>query len=256
MGRGRDRGRASGRGRVRVLIVDDEPPARRELRRLLGEHPEIQVAAEAASCREAEAALARERFDLLFLDVQLHPGSGFDLVPAVPPGTPIVFVTAFDRFAIRAFEGSALDYLVKPVESARLAVTLARAVAKNAVRDSSTIVIGSSGKIEEIDVTSITHVTARGDYCTVHTADAAQRLVEVPLREWERRLPAGEFLRIHRATLVSLRFIERLAPARNGWRVHLRGVTVPLTTSRRRAARVRRRLQSSGLDRHHSFRSE
>ncbi len=110
----------------RALLIDDEISARRDLRALLGAHPEVTIVGEAALIDEALALLRRDEYDLVFLDIQLIGGTGFDLVPDVRPAARIIFVTAFDRFALRAFEVNALDYLRKPLRVARLAEALRR----------------------------------------------------------------------------------------------------------------------------------
>ena len=114
---------------MRSLIVDDERLARQELRRLLGRHPEIEIVGEAASAQQARRALAERDFDLLFLDVQMPEETGLDFVASLPSAPVVVFTTAYDEHAVRAFEVSALDYLVKPIEPRRLARTVARLLA-------------------------------------------------------------------------------------------------------------------------------
>jgi YesN/AraC family two-component response regulator len=114
---------------MRALIVDDERLARNELRRLLGRHPEIEIVGEAASAREARKALLELEPDLLFLDVQMPGETGFDLLASLDAVPLVVFTTAYDEYALRAFEVSALDYLVKPIEPRRLRTTIARLLA-------------------------------------------------------------------------------------------------------------------------------
>ena len=110
----------------RALLIDDEPLARMELRRLLAAHAYVTIAGEAGTVADARTRLGRPDYDLVFLDIQLRGGSGFDLLDSVHPEAQVVFVTAYDRFALRAFEVNALDYLLKPVAAARLATTLQR----------------------------------------------------------------------------------------------------------------------------------
>jgi len=110
----------------RALLIHYEISARRDLRALLGAHPEVTIVGEAALIEEALALLRRDDYDLVFLDIQLIGGTGFDLVPDVRPAARIIFVTAFDQFALRAFEVNALDYLRKPLRVARLAEALRR----------------------------------------------------------------------------------------------------------------------------------
>jgi len=114
---------------MRSLIVDDERLARQELRRLLGRHPEIEIVGEAASAQQARRVIGEKDLDLLFLDVQMPGETGFDLVTSLPSAPVVVFTTAYDEHALRAFEVSALDYLVKPIEPRRLARTVERVLA-------------------------------------------------------------------------------------------------------------------------------
>ena len=114
---------------MRALIIDDERLARSELRRLLERHPEIEIVGEAANAKEARKAIDTLEPDLLFLDVQMPGETGFDLLSSLDSVPLVVFTTAYDEYALRAFEVSALDYLVKPVEPKRLARTVARLVA-------------------------------------------------------------------------------------------------------------------------------
>jgi YesN/AraC family two-component response regulator len=111
---------------MRALLVDDERLARSELRRLLGHHPEIEIVGEAANAAEARKALAELEPELLFLDVQMPGETGFDLLASLDSAPRVVFTTAYDEYALRAFEVSALDYLVKPIDPRRLASTVAR----------------------------------------------------------------------------------------------------------------------------------
>lgn len=113
---------------MRVLLVDDERLARAELRRLLAAHPEMEVVGEAASAADAVAQIVALRPDLLLLDVQMPGGSGFDLLASLDDVPDVIFTTAFDRYALQAFEVNALDYLQKPIQPARMAAALARAV--------------------------------------------------------------------------------------------------------------------------------
>jgi two-component system LytT family response regulator len=243
---------------MRALIVDDEPPARRELRRLLAAHPEVDIVGEAGTCAQAAAMLSRDPPDVVFLDIQLGTMSGMDVVPAVPPATAIVFVTAFDGFAVRAFELNALDYLLKPVEPERLASTLQRVAARGGAGSDSDpdparpatpleikdwLFLRSGERAAFVGVATITHITADGDYSCVRTAAGAEWFAHVPLGDWERRLPASDFLRIHRSTIVNLAFVTQVEPWSNhGFLVHLKGAAAPLTMSRRYAGKMRQNL--------------
>lgn len=253
MGDGSSRDPSAGANRVRVVIVDDEPPARRELRRLLSVEAGVKVVGEAASVEEAAALLSRETPDLVFLDVRLRDGSGLDIVSKVPPRTAIVFVTAFDEYAIRAFEVNALDYLLKPVESERLTLALRRVADRETrvpppprapvLESGDWLFLRSEHDAGFLSVEEISTIVACADYSIVRNSHGKERMVHVSLNDWERRLPPGDFARIHRSAIVNLRSVLSVEPvASGGYLVHVRGDAKPLTMSRRFAFRLKRRL--------------
>jgi two-component system LytT family response regulator len=246
--------------RLRALVIDDERLARRELRGLLAVHEAIDVVGEAASATEAVEMVARLRPDVLFLDVQLCPGTGFDLLERLDHPARIVFVTAFDAFALRAFEVNALDYLLKPINPQRLALAVERltttgtdpaaAAARPAAANPAThraappsrltlddrLFVEGHGRSRFLPVSSVISITAEGDYSQIQSSDGERWLVLKSLREWERRLPPQHFARIHRSMIVNLACVERLEGALNrGYLVYLRGLASPVPMSRRRA---------------------
>jgi two-component system LytT family response regulator len=237
-----------------AAVVDDEPPARRELQRLLEAAGGVVVIGAAGSVDEAERVLAGAAPDVLFLDIRLGADLGFSVLPSVPAATAVVFVTAHDRFAVRAFEANALDYLLKPVEPRRLAAALERVRAHRArpparppadprasVDINDWLLLRDGPREEFVRVSSIACITADGDYTHVGTADGHTRHVHRSLREWEGRLPAG-FKRIHRTAIVNLAHtvaIER--GSRRSGTVIVRGQP-PLPLSRRESARLKRAL--------------
>jgi DNA-binding NarL/FixJ family response regulator len=147
---------------MRCLIVDDEELARQEMRRLLRSHPSMEVAGEAADVATAFQLAARFKPEVIFLDVELRGETGFDLVERLPDPLPqIVFVTAYDRYAIQGFESNALDYLLKPVEAARLAETVRRLASsikiKSRARDYASLLrmkVGEPARLEKLGLTS------------------------------------------------------------------------------------------------------
>src|SRR6266566_8556039 len=186
---------------IRALIVDDEAPARSELRYLLAAHPEVSVVGEAAAAAEA-LELARDlAYDVVFLDVEIPGLTGIEVAPLVrerrnPPA--VVFVTAHERYAVDAFAIEALDYLLKPVDPDRLA----RVVERLRERTSESVlpveklpVVGGGGT-ELLDYGQVHYVQADGDYSRVHTYDRSH-LCTASLAELERQLPAGRFARVH-----------------------------------------------------------
>jgi two-component system, LytTR family, response regulator len=199
----------------RAVIIDDEVSGRNDLRALLAAHPEVALAGEAATFDEARALLRRGDYDLVFLDVQLLGGSGFDLVPDVRPEARIIFVTAYDQFALRAFEVNALDFLHKPVRTARLAETLRRATAAPFATpppvlraDDLVQVKTGPGAARLVRVADIVLVGSQDNYSEVLLASGEHILVRQTLASWEERLPASHFLRVHRQAIVNVACIE------------------------------------------------
>jgi two-component system LytT family response regulator len=234
-----------------ALIVDDERLARQELRALLAAHPEVRVVGEAASVDEAARHLAREQPDVVFLDIQMPGESGFDLFARARVGSRIVFVTAHDAHALRAFDVNALDYLLKPVVPARLAESIARLreqagsvpVAARRFEIGDFVFLTVDGRSRFLRVNQIVAVTAAGDSTEVVTADGPQGRVPRSLKAWEDRLPAKQFVRIHRETVVNLLYVDRIEEwSHEAYRIYLKGRPEPLTLSRRYAARLKSRF--------------
>jgi two-component system LytT family response regulator len=237
--------------RLTALIVDDERLARQELRALLAAHPEVQVVGEAASVDEAARQLARAQPDVIFLDIQMPGESGFDLFARAPLAMPVVFVTAHDAHAIRAFDVNALDYLLKPVVPARLAESIARirersssaSVAARRFEIGDFVFLPIDGRSRFIRVSHIVTVSAAGDATEVVTADGIRGRVPRTLKAWEERLPARQFVRIHREAIVNLQYVDRIEEWSNdAYQVYLRGQPSPLTLSRRYASRLKARF--------------
>jgi two-component system LytT family response regulator len=236
-----------------AIVVDDERLARRELKQLLheGHSHQIQVVGEAATVQEAATLARLHDPDVVFLDVHLAGESGFDLLPRLDRTVTVVFVTAFDRYAIRAFEVNALDYLLKPVAPQRLATTLGRLsrpaptepAAAQALTYEDRLFLRLDDRLVFLRVRDIVAVLARADNSVLHLADGTQARARKSLREWVDRLPERDFVRIHRSTMVNLEFVERLEEwSHFSYRVYLRGLAEPLQMSRRWGARVRSRL--------------
>jgi len=232
---------------IMALIVDDEAPARSELRYLLAAHPEVEIAGEAASAAEALTLARDTAFDVVFLDVEMPGLSGVDAAALVrerrdPPA--VVFVTAHDRYAVDAFAVEAFDYLVKPVDPERLA----RAVERLRERTSENalpvekIPVVSAGGTELLDFDQVHFVQADGDYSRVHTYDRSY-LCTASLGELEERL-GPRFARIHRSHLVNLgkvAGVRRAAPDR--FRLQLADAAkTELDVARRQSRLLRERL--------------
>jgi two-component system, LytTR family, response regulator len=240
---------------LRALIIDDEAIACDVLRVLLEAHAEISIAGTAASVRQARPLLARDDYDIVFLDIQLRGGSGFELVPHVRSGAQIIFVTAHDEHALRAFEVNALDYLLKPVHPARLARSLQKVADVRSIRrpskdeesaplprlrDDDTVFIKLDSGARFVALTSIGAILSCENYSEVLLAGGEKLLVRRSLKAWEDALPAPVFVRAHRQALVNLRRLVRIEDdGGDGPLLHLDGVKVPLRVSRREWAALR-----------------
>ncbi len=217
---------------LRVLLVDDEPLARAKLRRLLTDEPDLEIAGEAASAAEAREIILAERPDLIFLDIQMPGEDGFALLESLPADAlpAVVFVTAFDQHALRAFEVNALDYLLKPFDRERLQVALERAREALARRDASPLdeqlklmlqelrgdqpylnrfVIRSVGRIVFVVARDVDWIEASGNYVRLHIGKESHLLRET-MSSLETRLDPRVFARIHRSTIVNIERIREL----------------------------------------------
>ena len=218
---------------LRVLIVDDEPFARRKLRRYLLDEPDVVAVAEASDGREALATVRRECPDLLFMDIQVPVLDGFEVLRRIrgERAPEVVFVTAHDRYAVQAFEVEALDFLLKPFDRERFRVALDRArrrlaastpvngpgVPRAAVgwADPRRIVVRSRGRILPLAVESIEWIEAADNYVRIHTARDTHRVRET-LLALEARLDPHQFRRIHRRTIVNVATVSEVRPLLRG----------------------------------------
>ena len=245
---------------MRALIVDDERLARSELRRLLGRHPEIEVVGEAANAPQARKALEELEPDLLFLDVQMPGETGFDLLASLDSVPLVVFTTAYDEYALRAFEVSALDYLVKPIEPKRLQSTVSRLLT-HVPRESGPFRPGPSaeppsgdgpGVLSErhrvfvsegercwlVELGDIRLFEAEGNYTRVYFGEE-KPLIPRPLNHLEARLDARRFFRANRRQIVNVRAVRAIRPWFGGRLLAEIEGGREITLSRRRARAFR-----------------
>jgi two-component system LytT family response regulator len=216
---------------LRTLLVDDERLARSELRRLLEPHDAVEVVGEAANADEAEAALREHNPDLLLLDVQMPGDSGFDLLERLDAVPHVVFVTAYDEYAIRAFEVNALDYLVKPVEPERLESAI-ETVRERAAETSPEAVAGDDTATRTLTAEDQVFVKdgercwfvrladvrlfeAAGNYTRLYF-DGEEPLIRRSLSYLEERLDPGRFFRASRQHILNLRWVDDVAPWSKG----------------------------------------
>lgn len=231
--------------RIRTIVVDDEPTARRGVKLLLQRDPAIEIVGEAGTGEEAAALIRREKPDLAFLDVQMPGSDGFAALSGLETGLApaVVFVTAYDEHALRAFEVNAVDYLLKPYDDARFAAALQRAkdeirrrqtdsvnaqltqlltylqqsapAAASAPRDEPVgdrILVKSSGEIFFLKADEIDWIEAEGDYMKFHVSGRTHLMRETMAR-LEARLDPRRFIRIHRSTIVNIDRLRKLSPS-------------------------------------------
>lgn len=225
----------------RVLIADDEPAARRGVRQLLAPYSDFSIVGECRDGREVLAALDAMTADVLFLDIQMPEINGFEVIRRRTPDRmpAVVFLTAYDQFAIRAFEAEALDYLVKPVSEARFAATIKRLTkrlrSKSSERDESIVVATARGALV-LPLRDIDWIEAADYYARLWVGQRSYLLRE-SLAQLERRVSAHGFVRAHRQALVRLDGVRALLTTDEGdtTAVLLSGARVPVSRRRRAA---------------------
>jgi two-component system, LytTR family, response regulator len=212
---------------IRVVLVDDEPPARRKLRHLLSPETDFLVVGEAASAAEAVEVLNRERPDVVFLDIQLPDATGFDVLAAIEERAAlhVSFVTAYDDFALKAFEVHAIDYLLKPVEPSRFAATIER-LRRNATEPaerleklmagySRRLLIQDGGRAVFLEVARIDWIEAARNYACIHSGPHTY-VMRSSLDSLAAKLDPALFRRINRSEIVNVSRIAELRPALHG----------------------------------------
>jgi len=239
---------------IRTVIVDDEPLARSNLTMLLRPHPEIVITGEYATGMEALVQIRKTKPDLVFLDVEMPECDGFDVLEMLGGDAPhaIVFVTAYDRYALRAFEAGALDYLLKPFDNARFERALDRAkeritFGKNSPHLPEHLVVKSTGQLTFIKLTEIDWIEAADYYSCLHVGEKSY-LLRRSIAELDEELGRSAFCRIHRSTIVNLDRVRALKLNENGeYDVLLRdGKTLRLSRGYRKVLQLRMKSSNSG----------
>jgi two-component system LytT family response regulator len=240
--------------KIRTLIVDDEPLARERIRTLLADEPDLEIIGECANGAEALAAIQNQKPDLLFLDVQMPEMDGFEVLEKISADkiAAVIFVTAYDQYALRAFEVRALDYLLKPFDRERFDKALQRArtqIQQAASGDLNQrllalledlraekkwlarLVIKSGGRVFFLKVDEIDWIEAAGNYARLHVARESHLLRET-IKNLETQLDPNKFLRINRSTIVRIDRIKELQPWFHGEHVIILQDGTQLTSSR------------------------
>ncbi|ATE70820.1 LytR/AlgR family response regulator transcription factor [Lysobacter capsici] len=243
---------------LRVLIVDDTRLARQELRTLLADLPDIELLGEADDVPAAQAAIARLRPDLVLLDIQMPSGTGFDVIDGLDSAPLVVFTTAYDQYAVRAFEANALDYLVKPVDASRLAAALQRARARlpdarlseapwlgaaprGLLSADDQVFLREGERCWFVALREISRIVVDGNYARVWFRNECALLAR-SLSALEARLDPALFFRANRNTLVNLRAVKAIDLAVNdGFELELKDGS-RIEVSRRQSRELRERL--------------
>ena len=251
---------------VRVVVADDEPLVRRGLRAFIDGQPGLTLVGEARNGSEAIDVIRAERPDLVFLDVQMPELDGFGVLEALEgePMPVVVFVTAYDEYAIRAFDVHAVDYLLKPFDEERFRVALARARARLGERRAQTLderleavlselrareryadrlLVRNDGRVTVLQVEDVDWIEAADNYARVHTA-RGRYLVREPIKTLERKLNPRHFARVHRSAIVNLARVRELQPLFGGEYVIILSTGAKLTLSRGYRDAFRDRLGS------------
>lgn len=231
---------------MKALIVDDESLARRELRRLLVDYAWLEIVGEAANIEEALEHIQQLNPELLFLDIQMPGGSGFDLLTRLEHVPQVIFTTAYDQHAVRAFEVNALDYLLKPIEPERLAGALARIKSaanpptpQQPAQSLERLFIRDGARCWFVPLREVSLMSAEGNYVRLHWG-ASQPLLARPLSALEQRLEPGRFFRANRSQIINLDFVESVE-AGEGGRLHVQLRNGPEIEISRRQAQLFRR---------------
>lgn len=237
--------------RLNALIVDDEKLAREELINLLSVYDTINVVGEAANAKAALKQIEELHPDVIFLDIQMPGETGLVFAEKVPSEIKIVFVTAYDEYAIRAFEINALDYLTKPIYPVRLETTIGRLLeveeSVESKREELTyddfIFVKLNKTVKFIKLNTIICICSAKEYTQVYTNEGNKGLILLALSEWETKLPSSQFIRIHRSTVININFVNKIEPwFNNSYKVFMKGIDEPMMMSRRYVAKIKDRL--------------
>lgn len=234
------------------MIVDDEPFVRKDLSQMLTVHPEINVLCEVGTIAAAKKHLSEDRLDVVFLDIQLRGGTGFDIVPFIDPSVKIIFITAHDDYAIRAFEVNAIDYILKPVTADRLAQSIQRLTTGKKERVKKFPQTGPYQLEDSVFIRSeavqmfvclkdiVTISSIGGNYVAIHLNNGQKLVCRKTFKEWEAILPETYFLRVHRSTIINLTYIECIQYDKSGaCQVQLSGQEKCAGVSRRMVTRLK-----------------
>ncbi len=238
---------------LKTIIVDDEWLVRSELKTMLTGHPEIKLVGEAATVAQAVPLIETTHPELIFLDIQMPGATGFDLLEQVNTSAKIIFITAYDNYALRAFEVNALDYLLKPISRDRLARAITKLATEEPVNSvqskkagyDDVIYVIVNGSLKFIKLSLLKCISAEGNYSYIMYAGNPSALVSKTLQEWEDILPEKHFVRIHRSTIINFAYVEKVIKRKNYTHdIFMVGIEEPFVMSRRYAVKLKHLLPS------------
>jgi len=235
--------------KLKAVIVEDSRLARADLKALLKSHSEIDVVAEAANCEEAISIITKAKPDLIFLDINLPDGSGFDILEQIDLVPKVIFTTAYDQYAIDAFEVNALDYLLKPIRSEKLTRALSKLHVKEEegeeeigqLNTDNRIFVKDGERCWLIEIGKIRYFESAGNYSQIFF-DKNKPMVYKSLSKIEERLPSELFFRANRSQIVNLSFINSVEPWGNGGLLLYMSDGKEIEVSRRHTANFRQLL--------------
>ena len=237
--------------KFKAIIVDDEKLARLDLKDVLRSFEEIDIVGEANDVKSAEHLINKIQPNLVFLDIQLRGETGFDLLDKIDIDLDFVFVTAYDKYAMRAFDVNAIDYLLKPISKERLQQMINKLIQKGTLESQSlrrlnyddAIFLMLNNKYEFLRIDTITAITSDADYTFIHTQNNTPSITRKTMKEWEKRLPENHFCRIHRETIVNLAHITNIdKTSSSSYKIYLKGFEQPFIISRRYMAKIKEKF--------------
>ena len=237
--------------KLKTIIVDDKWLFREDLKILLAEYPQLEVVGEASNLVEAVQLIKMFNPDVIFLDIQLHHENGFDLLTKAEINANIIFITAHNQYAIRAFEVNAIDYLLKPINKNRLHMAIQRllendkgqsmSVQHNKLEYDDVIYLMIDGSLKFIKIALLKSIIAERNYSYINYGENRKELISKTLHEWEQILPEKYFVRIHRSTIINFDFVEKVKKCKNyTHEVYINGVDEPFIISRRYATKLKK----------------
>jgi len=201
--------------KLTAMIIDDERNAREEVKKLLENYPELEIVGEAKNADEAKELIELKHPDLLFLDIQMPEKSGFDLLESLDKVPQVIFTTAYDQYAVKAFEVSALDYLMKPIREERFAKAMEQVKTKGIIPNDDRIFVKDRQQYHFISWSKVHLIESMDNYARLYF-DNKNVFVKSSLNLLEQKLDESTFFRINRAQIVNLKYIKKIIPAPDG----------------------------------------